>query len=256
MFKNPRGYARRAKDADIELVTNFFFDIDYAEEISNMQKAELELFLVKTEPYFEDLGVNQPVRAFTGKGYHLLFPVLPIRVADCPDIKERLKWFRADFKDAFQEKMSALEVKIDHTMDLSRFARIYGTRKPTGLQISEFYGDNRVEDAALRDYLLSMDVEPANDALVVCDGELPQKFIDLLEAKDYMKDLWEGTGKTEGDTSESGYDFSLMRQCLKNGITDICDLRSILELRPNGSVQQSGKGDQYIKATIANAIKQ
>ena len=105
-------------------------------------------------------------------------------------------------------------------------------------------------------YLLNMDIEQRDDSSVVLLERLPQNFEDLLAKNDDIRCLWDGTGKTQGDTSNSGYDYSLIRRCMGQGITDIRDLGAILALRPNGAVQQSNKGDQYIKTTIANAIKQ
>jgi hypothetical protein len=256
MLKTSGGRTRSAKDADIKLVTNFYFDIDPRGEPTDEQVAEMELFLVKTEPYFADLGVCRPEQAFTGRGYHLLFAVPPIRVEECGDIKDRLNMFRRGFHEAFSKDLSGLELKLDNTMDLSRVAKMYGTRKPGGARVSRFYGGQRREDERLRAYLLSLDIEQQDDSPVMMPEELPPRFEALLTKNRDIKNLWDGTGKTQGDTSNSGYDYSLIRRCMYQGLTDIRDLGAILALRPNGAVQRSGKGDQYIKTTIANAIKQ
>jgi hypothetical protein len=238
------------------VVSNFYFDIDPRGEPSDEQVAEMELFLLKTEPYFSDLGVCRPERAFTGRGFHLLFAVPPIRVDDHPDIKDRLNQFRQDFYEAFSKDLSNLELRLDNTMDLSRVAKIYGTRKPGGARVSRFYGGQRREDAGLRDYLLGLDIEERYESPVMMPEQLPKRFEALLNQNEDVRNLWDGVGKTDGDTSNSGYDYSLIRRCMHQGITDIKDLGAILVLRPKGAVQQSRKGEKYIKTTIANAIKQ
>ena len=256
MLKTVNGRSRSAKDTDIEVVTNFYFDIDPRGDLSDEQVAEMELFLARTEPYFADLGVCRPEQAFTGRGYHLLFPVPTIQVREHPDIKGRLNLFRQDFSEAFSKDLSGLELKLDNTMDLSRVAKIYGTRKPGGARVSRFYGGQRREDANLRDYLLSLDMEQRDEQPAMLPERLPQNFEALLTKNSDIKDLWDGIGKKEGDISNSGYDYSLIRRCMRQGITDIRDLGAILALRPKGAVQQSQKGEKYIKTTIANAIKQ
>jgi hypothetical protein len=234
---------------------NFYLDIDPVGESSDEQIAELELFLKKTEPYFGDLGINQPTRAFTGRGYHLLFAVPPICVKDHPDIKDHLNQFRYDFQQNFGKGLSELELKLDNTMDLSRVAKIYGTRKPNGLRVSRFYGGPRVEDEGLQNYLLSMPVEKQEDMKILVPRTLPERFAQLLKEDEITRQLWDGEGKVQGDTSASGYDFSLVKRCLRKGITDVTELSAILALRPHGDVQAKGKGYKYVRLTIANAIK-
>ncbi|MCK4670759.1 MAG: hypothetical protein KAT43_06160 [Nanoarchaeota archaeon] len=77
----------------------------------------------------------------------------------------------------------------------------------------------------------------------------------LLETNHNLRALWEGRGKTNGDLSKTGYEFSLVRKLLRLGVTDVKDLAAILANRPGGSVIERGKGSQYITATIAGAIK-
>ena len=256
MIKTVKGMNRRARDSDIEVANNFYLDIDPEGEPDQHRVAGLELFLIKTEAYFDSLGVNQPLKAFTGRGYHLLFAVPPISVQETPDLKDRLNQFRQNFLNEYGKDLSELGLKLDNTMDLSRVAKIYGTRKPTGLRVSRFYGEQRHEDERLRDHLLAMQIEEPEDSPVEISQELPDRFKQLLREDDITRQLWDGEGKIQGDTSGSGYDFSLAKRCLSKGITDVKDLYTILALRPHGDVQAKGKGDNYVKLTIANAIRQ
>lgn len=257
-LKNGNGYNRSAKDEDIRTVLNFYFDIDcLSKEPTKAQLADLGMFMLRAEGYFQDLGLNAPVLAFSGRGYHLLFSLVPISVEEHPDIKDRLNFFRNEFQAAFNRELENLEARLDNTLDLKRVAKIYGTRKPGGRYLSQFKGDRRIEDKALAEYLLSLEpVEsPANGINLAVDQKLPETFRQFLQEDTTLQKLWNGTGKSRGDTSRSGYDFSIMRYCLNRGITDIGDLATILTLRPKGCVWSGNKGEQYIKATIANAIK-
>ena len=55
--------------------------------------------------------------------------------------------------------------------------------------------------------------------------------------------------------SRSGYDYSLVRECLSRGITDVKELAVILALRPAVPVRQGDKGEQYIRTTVAKAVR-
>ena len=129
---------------------NFYLDIDFLGERSDEQIAEREMFLVKAETFCEDRKFEKFVKAFTGRGYHLLFAIPPTSVKEHPDIKARLGQFRQTFQKAFAGDLSRLELKLDNTMDLSRVAKIYGTKKPGGRRVSRFFGGVRKEDGSLR----------------------------------------------------------------------------------------------------------
>ena len=55
-----------------------------------------------------------------------------------PDIKGRLNQFRQCFQKAFAKDLSELELKLDNTMDLSRLAKIYGTKNRPGGESAGF----------------------------------------------------------------------------------------------------------------------
>ena len=145
-------------------------------------------------------------------------------------------------------------MKLDRTQDLGRMARIYGTAKPEVGIPSRFYGGERVEDEALRDYLLTLELpQPQISTLVM--KQLPDWFKGLLRQDEKLRDLWSGNGKpATTDTSRSGFDYSIARRLLWLGHRNIDDLATILALRPNGSVRQSGKSAQYIMRTIGSAL--
>ena len=259
IFKNTHGYARSAYEKEIEISQNMFMDLDVqSKQVTKKHIAQLELFFEQFDQYFLDQKLNVPVKAFTGRGFHLLFPYSTVKVSEHPDIAKKQKVFAEQFKSAYQRELDDLEVRIDSTFDLRRMSRIYGTQKPNVGIVSKFYGEKRKEDPALRDYLLNLHIPEPNleHQVLETNNELPQLFKALLERDKRLQELWRGEGKSAGsDVSRSGYDMSLCCRLLKLGITDFQILAIALSNRPNGAVQGSGKGESYIKHTIANAIK-
>jgi len=75
--------------------------------------------------------------------------------------------------------------------------------------------------------------------------EAPGSFLD----NKHLKDLWEGNGKTSGDTSRSGYDFTFCIELAKLGYSRE-GLRSILHKRPG--LHQSD--EDYIVRTVEAAL--
>jgi len=259
MFRNQSGYIRSATDKDIKTVVNFYFDFDLVDpEFRNKGLSRLEELINEIDFYLQKEKILKPVRAFTGNGYHLLFPLPPTSIEVYPDIGSRLKKFHDTIAYEFGDSMKSEGIKLDSTMDLRRVQKIPGTKKPYPQAIlSRFYGNERVEDYVLKEYLLSLDLnEPAGEpALITIPTDLPLEFKALLEKDPVIQKLWNNEGKTEtSDTSRSGYDYSITKAAMKKGITNIDTLSAILALRPEGACQKSGKGEHYIRRTIANAI--
>ena len=260
-FRNDQGYPRSARESEVAVSQNLLFDFDFeTERVSHAQLGGLQAFLKRADEYFLDQGMRAPVKAYTGGGYHLLFAYAAVRVGECPDIRARLEVFREGFAAAFQQELGALEVKLDRTQDLRRMVRVYGTAKPGVGIVSKFFGERRVEDARLREYVLSLLVPDraagAAGGLGLRVGtELPAWFSVLVEEDEEVRQLWRGTDKPEHlDTSASGYDQSLMRRLLRLGYTDVAELATVLALRPGGSAVKHGKGESYIRRTIAAAL--
>ncbi len=252
------GHPRAHRDSEIEVLQSFFWDFDLPPDADREALAMLELLLEDIMEEVEDRGFVRPVKAFTGNGFHLLFALPGIRVEECPDIKERMRLFKGEVLRGFGSKIEAQSAKVDSTVDLSRMAKIYGTAKPGRPTLSRFYGGERIEDERLREHLLGLDMKELE-----CRGsmgledltELPQSFSRLLEMNEKVRNLWNGESKETGDRSRSGYDYSLLGECLANGITDVRDLATILAQRPGGPVRQGDKGERYVKFTVSKVIK-
>lgn len=259
ILKNEKGFLRSAREEDIKVLSCFYFDLDCIDKKpSDEHIAEIELFISRTERFFDDIGINRPVKAFSGRGFHLFFSPSPICVSKHPDIKKKLLVFKAQFEDSFKNEFRELGIAIDSTLDLRRMVKIPGTKKanPSIKRISRFYGTKRQDDKALRDYLIGLDIPQAKSPMqsIQIADILPERFQKLLSSSQLLHELWDGNGKTDGDLSSSGYDFSIIKYCIKKGITDVGDLATILANRPEGAFQKRNKGSDYIKRTISKAI--
>ena len=252
---NQSGFARAARSSEIELCQNLALDLDPASDAPLF--GHIDPLLRAIDEYHRDHGWHVPTRAFTGRGYHLLFALRPVSVTEHPGFDRHLRVFRKDFEQELRAELSRYEVALDPIEDITRRVKIYGTSKPGSRMSSRFYGSDRVEDGALSDHLLSLKPHPtaSPSTLVRTEQDVPEWFRRLIEKEGVLRDLWEGTGKPEHtDTSRSGYDFSLIRQLMRRGHTNLQDLATILANRPSGCVQQRDKGDAYIWRTIANAL--
>ena len=206
--------------------------------------------------YFRDHGFLAPVRAFSGAGWHVLAAYEPIHTSQRPDIRARLREFRDRIASSFRQELSQLETTLDRTQDLRRMLKIYGTAKPNA-PVSRFYGGRRQLDDRLREYLLGLELDErrASAAALPIGDQLPRRFLDLLERDAQLGRLWRGEGKSvHTDTTRSGYDYAIVRRLLADGVTDLGEIATVLALRPDGVVRERGKGEDYIKRTIANAL--
>ena len=131
------------------------------------------------------------------------------------------------------------------------------TAKPDVGIVRRFYGGKRVEDEALRDYLLNLKVpEPQIGKLPLeTRADLPGWFSELLDRDQRTRELWSGSGKPRNtDRSRSGFDYSLVRRLLWLAHKNIDELATILALRPEGAVKKSGEDGRYMRRTIGNAL--
>jgi hypothetical protein len=251
-FLNERGYPRSAREAEIRSTQNLLLDFDLDDPTSARLQA-FAAFLDKTTAYCLGRGFLPPARAFTGRGYHLLFQYP--RVDDCPDMRERISVFSTEFRHEYHAELGRLGATLDNTFDLCRKTRIYGTPKPDIGIISTLYQDERREDDKIREYLLGLQLPEREGSLTLrVSDELPAWFWQLLDNDPRVRGLWDGTGKHTGDCTRSGYDFSLSRHLLRLGHRDLDELATILTLRPNGAVKKSSTRAAYVKHTLAKAL--
>lgn len=259
---------RSAKNTEIKEYRNVFVDIDF--ESKNASKAQLAALdgAIKTEFWnlYGDQGYVLPEYSITGGGAHLYSALVSVSMKDVPDVSQRVAKFVDELRYDLKPHLSRLEMKIDSTHDPRRVVRLPGTQKPEIGYVSSWSGGTRRKDAELTNYLITMDMSqkefPANSLkpqfggeIVRVADELPQMFKTMYRQDKRLQELWDGIGKpTNSDLSRSGYDFSVMRRLIVNGVRDVDDLATILANRPDGAVRNSGKGEDYIRRTIANAL--
>lgn len=267
LLLNEQGYARAARNSDIEIVSNLALDIDIRAKKFSKAHYDGLISWVRHEAndYYCDLGGLPPVIVYTGRGVHLLTALPRTKVTEYPNIAENLARYNQSFSEDTRDQLDRLEARVDAIQDLRRVLRVPSTAKPGIGHIARLHGTERQEDQGLLEHILSLKVS-ANEnnngyapyfgpTLVPVGEQPPPIFTTLLKRDKKLRDLWEGRGKSESsDTSGSGYDISLVRRCLILGIYDVSQLASILAYRPNGSVQNSGKGEDYIRRTIAKAL--
>lgn len=265
IHRNDRGFVRAAREEEIPAAKNLLIDIDpQTKNVTPAHDEALRAFIKEANDYFQDLGLQPPAHASSGRGYHLLFAYPAVATSECPAIAARQRAFVEHFSDDYHKELSRLEARVDSTQDLRRMVKIYGTAKPEVGVISRFYGGERTEDAELRTHLLAVEMEaysakplngkPSYGPLLLSIGsELPSVVAALMRNDHKLRDLYDGRGKVEGDTTGSGYDFSLARRLLASGVSDVSAIATVLALRPGGSFQ-TGKDESYLRRTIANAL--
>jgi hypothetical protein len=270
-FMNERGYPRSARESEIEFAQNIFMDFDFQKKPpSENQAREARRFMRDGfGSYWMDLGLKAPTLVYTGGGFHTCFAYPPVKVAEHPDWAARQKKLFEDTRQDLGQELDNLELRLDSTFELRRMQRLAGTSKPGTDRVSIWTGDGRVEDDALRNYLLSMilirdePAQPANESytpafgapLVKVGSELPPLFLSLLNRDEKLKQFWSGNGKASGtDQSHTGFDYSIARRLLFLGYRNLDDIATVIAVRPDGAVKRSGKGEQYIRRTIANAL--
>lgn len=84
------------------------------------------------------------------------------------------------------------------------------------------------------------------------NGKLPDAVKAALESSDHLRDLYRGEGKSRGDTTQSGYDFSFTTALVRAGVTEYADLLAALFARPDGGARKKGK--RYARRTIRRAL--
>lgn len=270
IHRNKHGYPRSARDDEIRTSQNLLLDYDFqSKRPTSAQRSEFVTYLTtEFRNYFFDLGFEAPIVVDSGRGANVLVCYPPIMVHDVPDIVARKRRFASEVFSDHRSVFGRLEVAQDNVQDLGRYLRVIGTAKPEVGIASRVYGSSRVEDEALRDYLLALEIPSSHPSRSACtisrrggleirigDG-IPPPIKDNLKRNKELDALWNGEGKPRGsDMSASGYDFSLALWFLEEGEYSTNQIATALAHRPKGAIQQSGKNPtSYMQHTIQNAL--
>jgi DNA-binding transcriptional ArsR family regulator len=285
---NPRmtNIKHAGKDSDIAEVQNLVLDIEPDNPKGTLAtEAQVEAcrsFVTGSiVPYLTGKGFIAPVVGFSGNGFHIWLAFPPIVKKSQNWLKLRMQAFIDEVRDAHAAELKEKGLRIDHTSDLSRVFKLYGTRKAElhGARLSRIEGaGTRREDPKVRQYLLALDIKPylsaeTGEAAAVEIGdyahtEVPAAFLALLSKDGRLKSTWEGERHDMQDNSRSGHDFSLAVQLARLArrdpkVSDLADpknLAAILWNTPYGKVEQLAekRGERearrYLEHTIQRAI--
>lgn len=174
----------------------------------------------------------------------------------------------------------AKAIGADHAFDLPRVLRIPYTfhrkdpESPKLVTIKELNAERRYNASELLDAIRLLGIDPAKpkekaDTESTTEVNLPANILsmgmtkaasDLVYNDKKILPLFLGTGKEKvgndgkaRDTSESGYDFSLVFALIRKGLTNPVDLATAMVNRPDGHAR--GKGREYVARTIRVALE-
>jgi hypothetical protein len=260
-----------AKNEDIELVQNFYLDIEvsrtrkWGEAVNTKEKEDVRTFISsKLLSRLKELGFQRPKVCDSGSFFHVYFAVPPIKTTEHPDTSERLKAFFQELRDHFADELKAKSIKIDGTHDPRRLAKVAGTAKPGG-DLSDFDQDaTRLEDEKLRAHLLSLKVALKAEVEKLYLTEefkkeaIPEAFTRTLATDEKLKKTFDGKRDDMTDNSRSGHDLSLLAQTIKLDIRDPKKLAVIIYNAPYNAGKWKGlraKGTlRYIEQTVNKAL--
>ena len=83
-------------------------------------------------------------------------------------------------------------------------------------------------------------------------GHVPNSFNRIWKDNPAIQRLWNNDGELSRDIEKA--DLLLIKESIRNNITDIKDLYAILIMKPEGAFQKHGKGDSYLRRTIGKAV--
>lgn len=251
-----------AKDADIEYLTVFALDADPKRDAdTGTTTSEVKAALAVCEQistWFELRGFRKPALIASGNGGQLIasVPVTPLT----PELAAQTKAFEAETK-----KFGTDAVKIDTISNPSRILRVPGTLNIKGdgsadrpHRLSRLLTPLvRNEDAkllaAIQAIPPTMCTKDAATPINLKGGvpELGAWTKALIESDDRLNDLFNGVGKTEGDTSPSGYHMTLAIALATRDVPPE-QIAAVLLGCPDGRARK--KGRRYVERTVARAL--
>lgn len=265
------GHPEMGKAPSVPEVRNVLLDIEPKHErgapaTDAQREATRTVIEEHIKPWLAGAGFGPPVVEDSGNGFHLLMAIDPIKVAEVPDVEERVKALTDRLRHELAEALDAAGARIDAMHDLARVVKVAGTAKPLpDHRRSAFVtAPERREDAALREHLLTAvttpprgpsekRAEPKSYGLTIADlssDNIPEHFFEMLDAHPRLKGAWEGTLTDIKDTSGSGQDASLVTQLAHLGITDPRAVGAILFNAPGRKTAKRPDAVRYIERTI------
>lgn len=93
------------------------------------------------------------------------------------------------------------------------------------------------------------------DKQLAVTGDLPPRFVELLQGDEDLRKRWEGNTEGLNDTSRNALDMSLTSLLVRRGFND-AEITAIHHAYPHGKVSQDGRGNDYIRPMLDKARAQ
>lgn len=207
------------------------------------------------------------VHSGTGLHAYWLFDDM-LRVEDHEEVRKLTYGWQCEVAKTFE---AAGGYKVDSVFDLARVLRAPGfaNSKYDGAHTS-IYEDRTLERVYHPNHFDKYEKTPPTGGGADAAGDdidleitmtpLSDEALEVLNKPSRLNDLWmqKDTAEPAGDTSQSGWDMALMRECIRQGIEDPNELWAILrEYRQTHAENpaKAAKGLQrgYAKRTISKA---
>lgn len=92
-------------------------------------------------------------------------------------------------------------------------------------------------------------------ALAAVAGDLPPRFVELLQGDEDLRARWSGDPGTMDDQSRNAFDMSITSRAVRHGFND-AEVSQILRSLPHGKVHQEGREGAYITDMIGKCRAQ
>ncbi len=148
----------------------------------------------------------------------------------------------------------------DACHDAARLLRLPGSfncKDPAGpvlVEIEAFKPGRRYHAVELDQWIPQLptpQLKLSSDVDVSIPGDLTETARSIIEGNQQVRAHFRGEGKSKGDTSSSGYDWTLAYDILKHGGT-VEDAASAVASRPGGLAR--AKGHRHIERTVGRAL--
>ncbi|MDD5308329.1 MAG: hypothetical protein PHU25_13490 [Deltaproteobacteria bacterium] len=278
----PRSQGGKAED--IETVRMQIIDLDPDRPKGTASTAEqLALSRSVAERIRADAvtrGWPAPPLVMSGNGVHVYFFFPEVHIRDQVHREEVAAGFKA-FEAWVQRTYATDGIKIDKISDLPRIIKVPGVMSIKGDNSPErpwrrahFLTDStRVENGAFWDFVNTLPAAEKEkkakattkdsgtaDTEIVFGDQPSERVMKVVFGNKNIKAHWEGRGKpamnadgTPGDTSRSGYDWTVLLGLIKAGITDPSELATAVFHRPAGAGAEKDK--DYVIRTVLKALR-
>lgn len=149
----------------------------------------------------------------------------------------------------------SIYLNADKCFDLARILRIPNTfnlkdpANPIPVKILQIDPDKKYDLAKFEEFKAEINSSDKSD-IELTQVETPERFYEILDKDEKLKNTWKGRRPDLNDQSRSGYDMSLADQLMSYGFSN-SEIAAILKESPSGKGKESKIA--YLKHTIRKA---